>query len=259
MILLVAAINWKLGGLTSLSLSYLSDGWGRGLAAGAVLDLKRPLVGISLLSYRERSDFFNQMDLTLTYRSSPKGGVIYAFGGHYILSDYPFSNNTLVLFGGFGDYSYFSSFEAGAAYSMYGGDLSYGVLQVSVSAGRFVSSKVWLEAFAILSQVSDTSEFHLSSPVFPSFGATFRFLTGRFKPYVGAWLGRQFLAVKWYGLIVSNYPFVYEGGALLGLLVDVGNLRPGIHLTYDRLWDPTYRQASSRIGLSFSVSPAPSL
>ena len=259
MILLFAIGGLEVGGLTGLSLSNFSDRWGRGTAVGAVLDLKRPLLGFSVLSYRSPSIPFKEMDLTFSYRFGFQGGVVYSIGGHYILSDYPFSNNTLILFGGFGDYSYLSSFEAGASYSMYGGDLSYGVLQVSVSGGRLINPRGWLDVFAFLSQVSDTSTFHLSRPIFPSVGVSFKLLLGHLTPYVGVWLGEQFLTVKWYGLVAYAYPHVYRGGAFAGLTADVSGIRPGIHLTYDRMWDPVLRRSSTRFGLTFSATASPSI
>jgi len=259
MMLAIAVGSVEIGELTSASLFHFRDGWGRGIGGSVVVDLKRPLFGFSALSYRSPYVFFRQIDITVSHRFGFQGNVMYSVGGHYILSEHPFLNRTLVLFGGFGNYSYISSFEAGASYSMYGGDFSYGVLQVSASVGKLLHPKVWLEAFGVLSQVSDTSRFHLSRPIFPSIGTTFRFFFNRLKPYVGVWLGEQFLSVKWYGLVVYSYPFVYRGGAFLGLTFDADHLRPSIHITYDRLWNPLVGRPSSLIGITLSVSPSPSI
>ena len=257
MILLGVVGSLEMGGLTSGSLFHFRDAWGMGVGGGVVIDLKRPLLGISALSYRSPYTPFRQVDITISNRFGFKGGTVYSIGVHYILSDYLFSNRALILFGGFGNYSYSSSFEAGASYSMYGGDLSYGVLQVSADMGRLLHPKVWLDVFGVLSQVSDTSRFQLSRSTFPSLGASLKLFLGRFTPYAGGWLGEQFLTVKWYGLVVYSYPFVYRGGAFLGVSFNTDGIRPGVHITYDRLWDPVAGRFSPRLGVTFHIMYVP--
>ncbi|NPB04074.1 MAG: hypothetical protein GXO39_06650 [Thermotogae bacterium] len=211
-----------LGG--GISAVYTSTVWDLGMSVSG-LQLKEystayyrgPRMGMS--PSNSAMPEFLQMDLTLRHR-----GDGYSVGVHSLLNNDTLASVGFIPFAGIGIYRQENYVEVGTSYSLYFGGPTLSALQVSIGAGRMLRSGVWLDVFALVGQVVGVEALGLRNGTYPSLGTDLRFHFLWGDLHFGGWYGRQLLALKGYGFIAYNLPFVYTDGLFAGVGTKIGGM-----------------------------------
>ncbi len=214
-----------------MGLTYLSDAWDLGLSVSGMR-----VEGYSTAYYRgprmgagpsaSALPEFLQLDLTLRHR-----GDGYSVGIHSLLNNDTLASVGLIPFAGVGIYRQRDYVEVGTSYSLYFGGPTLSALQVSAGWGRALREDLWLDLFTLVGQVVGVDALGLQDGTYPSLGANLRFYLPWGDLHFGGWYGRQMLALKGYGFVAYNLPFVYTDGFFAGVGTEVGRVYVAVNVS----------------------------